>query len=148
MDFLGSTLGIDENDIYYKKYNSIINGADVSFSLIKYKESVIKLMPSLLALFNVINQLDFFKILYCIITDAYYVESMNQAKCMLDIYDPILDRFIIIQFVNNDNRFITINSYNIDVLYVIFDYNTKTNSFKLYELFNPYVMKKYYGSKK
>lgn len=86
------------------------------------------------------------KVIYCLLTDCYVINSINGTKLDLDLYDMTLDKFLRIDVIDGKNRDIKPRVFTVCNALVIFDCKDLKN-YKIYELYNVSGIKEHYGSK-
>lgn len=83
------------------------------------------------------------KIIYCLLTDAYVLEYINN----IDLFNPILSRFLQIESLTKNNRTIRLRLFPICNTLIIVDWKQYPN-YKIYELYNINQVKEFYRSNK
>ena len=96
---------------------------------------------------NLLESKDASSIIYCLLTDACLLRTVNDSKVGLDIYNPIVSRFYQIECVTKKNRSVKLKIFPICNTMIIFDWQNYPE-YKIYELFNLDQVKEYYGKKK
>ena len=96
---------------------------------------------------NLHQSKDASKIIYCLLSDACIINSINKAKVNIDLYDLTLDRFYQFDSISQKNRKIKIKIFPICNTLIIFDW-LHYPEYKVYELFNTDQIKEYYENKK
>lgn len=86
-------------------------------------------------------------IIYCLLSDACIIESINEAKVNIDLYDLVLDRFYQFDTINKKSRTVRIKIFPICNTLIIFDWFNYPK-YKIYELYNTDQVKEYYDNKK
>ncbi len=87
------------------------------------------------------------KIIYCLLSDCSIINSINDTKIKLSLFDTSNKTFLGFDVVDNINRFIKIKLFNMCNKMVIIDCKTYP-VYKVYVLYNLSVVKDYYKSSK
>ncbi len=83
------------------------------------------------------------KIIYCLLTDTYVLEDINN----IDLFNPIFSRFLQIEPLSKNNRTIRLRVFPICNTLIIIDWKQYPN-YKIYELYNIDQVKEFYRSNK
>ena len=86
-------------------------------------------------------------IIYCLLSDALSIDMINYAKVNIDLYDPILNRFYLVESLTKKHRNIRLKVFPICNTMIVFDWSLYP-IYKIYELYNTDQVKEYYESKK
>jgi len=87
------------------------------------------------------------KIVYCLLTNNYIINNVNGNQIDLDIYDPILNRFLRIDIADEKNRYIKLKVFSVCNAQIIIDCKD-LRKYKIYEIHNIAAIKEYYGTNK
>ena len=102
---------------------------------------------SLLGKGNLYPSKDVSIILYCLLTDASLIKTINNNKVNIDLYNPVIDRFYGLETITKLNRNIKLKIFPICKTLVIVDWKGFP-TYKVYELYNLDQVKEYYENKK
>lgn len=134
--------------------NIKINDVDINLNLIEYNDKRIieilgqwQMCLSMLGKGNLFKTKDCMVIIYCLLTDCCKINTINDSKMDLDIYDPVLDRFQRLEIIDNTNRFIKLRIFTVCNRMIIVDCKDG-KKYKIYELHNLGNIKEYYGTNK
>ena len=157
-----STINNKENTIDFKSAikpdsktfikNTIVNNYEVSLSLEKFSRKVCDTFLHWQMLLGMLGKsasdIFFCKILYCLLSDCCFVNSMNDNPVELDLYDDVLERFVRLDTIDKQNRMITIKIYNVCDTMIVLDFDAKNKQYKMYEIYNLPLIKSSYKSKR
>lgn len=87
------------------------------------------------------------KVVYCLLTDSCVINSINNTKSDIDLFDVILERFLRIDVIDDKERNIKLQIFPICNTLIIIDCRDLKN-YKIYELHNIKSVKEYYGTSK
>ena len=131
-----------------------INNLDINLNSLYYEnKNLLEVFQKWLTCFEILGKGNLFrsksiiKILYCLLTDCSSIITINNIKTELDLYDESLERFLRIEVIDKNNRFIKIKIFPICDSMVIIDCSD-FKSYKIYELHNLQLIKKCYGTNK
>lgn len=131
-----------------------INNVDISLDLKEYtSKTIIELLIqwqaclAMLGKGNLFRSKEALKIIYCLLTDSCIIHTINGNKMDLDLYDPIFERFLRIDTIDNNNRFIKLRVFTVCKNLIVIDCKD-TKKYKIYELYNIDIIKEYYGESK
>ena len=86
-------------------------------------------------------------IIYCLLTNNCKVNTINDNKMDLDMYDMVLDRFQRLDVIDGENRFIKLRIFTVCNSLIVVDCKD-TKTYKIYELHNLANVKEFYGGAK
>lgn len=147
---------IQDIEKFSKKRNKDINiqNCDLNLNLIQYNEIGIveplknwKLYLGMIGKNILFKSKDVWKVLYCYLSDAMLLESINGNKVDIDLYDKYKNRFYRLETVNEKERNIKIKIFPICNNMIVID-NKNPKSYKIYELYNLNLIKDYYDTNK
>lgn len=130
----------------------IINNIDISLDLTEYNNiKIIEILNQWQTCLGMMGKAKFFKtkefmkIIYCLLSDSCKINTINGNKIDLDIYDPIIDRFLRLDVIDENNRFIKLRIFTVCNTLIVIDCKDMKN-YKIYELHNLSNIKEYYGT--
>lgn len=85
------------------------------------------------------------KIICCLLSDYHIIESINDKKIDLELYDVNLDNFVKIEIIDEKNKDIRLKLFNVKNIVVVFDC-TNMNKYKFYELYDAKSIRSYYST--
>lgn len=132
----------------------VINNIDIGLDLREYNDKmIIEMLTQWQTCLAMLGKGDLFKskevlkIVYCLLTDCCTIDTINGNKMDLDIYDPVLERFLRIDVVDDKNRFVKLRIFTVCKNLIVIDCKD-TKRYKIYELYNVDTIKEYYGDTK
>lgn len=87
------------------------------------------------------------KVVYCLLTGHLAINNVNGNNIDLDVYDPLLNRFLRIDIVDETERTIKLKIFSVCDTQIIIDCKN-FDKYKIYELHNVHNIKEYYGTNK
>lgn len=85
------------------------------------------------------------EIIFCLLSDYYYVNTIGQKASPLHLYNPILNELTNLVVVGRD-RYIKFKLFNISNTLIVVDFNKK-DQYKVYKIYGLSSIKEYYETK-
>ena len=143
---------LDKYKSVYEKL-IIINDIDINLNLFKYEDSTLpEIIQKWLTCFEILGKSNLFKtksiikILYCILTDCFTINTINEQKMDLDLYDAIIERFLRIEVVDIERTF-KMKIFTVCNSMIVVDCRDMTK-YKIYEVYNLQLLKQFYQTNK
>jgi hypothetical protein len=95
---------------------------------------------------HLIKNKELMKVIYCLLTDCHIIQNVSDAPIDLDIYDPMLNKYFVLNIIDDKKRNIQLKIFTMCTTQIIIDYKNPMN-YKIYELHNINSIKEHYGSK-
>jgi hypothetical protein len=131
-----------------------INNVNININLIEYNDiNIIDMINNWNMCLNMLDKSFLFKnknvmkIIYCLLTDCCVIKNINGNNLDLDLFDPVLEKFLRVDVVNEKSRDIRLRVFTVCNTLIIFDCKDLSN-YKIYEIFNIDQIKKHYDSHK
>ena len=131
-----------------------INDIDINLDLTEYTNIKAcemidnwNLCLGMLGKSNLLKNKDVMKILYCLLTDSCIINNINGNILPLDLFDPILEKFLRIDICDEKNRNIELRVFTVCNTLIVIDCKDLKN-YKIYELYNIHLLKEYYCKNK
>jgi len=145
----------DINELSNKLQKSVkINNVNVVLNLQEYCDikscDVInnwKLCLGMLGKMHLFKRKNIMKVVYCLLTDSCVINNVNGNKIDIDVFDVILDKFLIVDVIDETERNIKLRVFTVCNTLIIIDCKD-LNKYKIYKLHNVYLIKEYYGINK
>ena len=151
---------IDFNSDINKFSNNIkklikINNVDINLDLSEYNDiesceliSNWNMCLGMLGKSNLFKSKHVMKIIYCLLTDSCIINNINDnGNLDLDLFDLALDRFLRIDVVNENSRYVKLRVFTVCNTLIVVDCKD-LKKYKVYELHNISAIKEYYGTHK
>lgn len=149
---------IDFNSDISKFSNNIkklikISNVDINLDLSEYNIGACELINnwqmclSMLGKTNVFKRKNIMQIVYCLLTDSCTINNINGNKMDLDLFDLTLNRFLRMDIINENERYIKLRVFTVCNTLIVIDCKD-LKKYKIYELHNVSAIKEYYGTHK
>ncbi len=86
---------------------------------------------------------DMMKVIYCLLSDATIINTINSNKIDIDLYNPFLESFLRLDTVYENKLDIKLKSFGVCDMIVVIDCRNMAD-YKIYEIYNVSLLKEHY----